>query len=99
VAGRLRAAMERAGTVESIFSLVINSVAVAIGLIVVGLAACVGTAVIAHNKGRSAVGWFFIALVASLIVPLGGVIALLVVAFMQPLAKTAPSATTPAPPA
>jgi hypothetical protein len=81
---------------ESIFSLVINSmVAFAIGLFVVGLAVCVGTAVIARNKGRSAVGWFFIALGASLLVPLGGIVALLVVAFMQPLAKTAPSASTP----
>jgi hypothetical protein len=81
---------------ESIFSLVINSmVAIAIGLLVVGLAVCVGTAVIAHNKGRSAVGWSFIALGASLLVPLGGIVALLAVAFMQPLAKIAPSAPTP----
>jgi hypothetical protein len=80
----------------------ITTLLVTIGLAVLALmfAIAIGTAVIARNKGRSAVAWFFLSILATLILPFGGVILLLVAALMSkrvPQAAPAQAAPTPTP--
>ena len=72
-------------------------VVMALGVFALVLALAVGTAVIAQNKGRSAVGWFFLSILATVIVPFGGVILIFVIAFMARVEQPEPQAASAAP--
>lgn len=70
--------------------------AVGLAILAIMLAIAAATAVIARNKGRSALAWFFLSIVATLMLPLGGVILLVVAAMMSKrVPQTAPLQTAP----
>ena len=51
-------------------------------VLVLYVGVAIGSGVIAHNKGRSAIGWALLSLLAAVLTFIGGIVVLLIAAFM-----------------